>query len=106
MLSQLKTEFLREGIDITQFSLTLDSGVVSQELRAKLHQLGFGLIIIAGQGNYVFTIDYQKQDALTWEKELILQEDQWGIDVPACCTRGDSPTFGSLIDRRSPSMRG
>ena len=97
MLSQLKTEFLREGVDITQFSLTLDSGYVSQELRVQLHQLGFSLIIIAGKGNYVFTIDHQKQDALTWKKELILQEAQWGIDVPACRIRGDSPTFGALI---------
>ena len=38
MLQQLKTEFHREGIDITELPLTLDSGYVSQELRARLHQ--------------------------------------------------------------------
>ena len=33
MLTQLKAEFHREGIDITQIPLTLDSAYVSQELR-------------------------------------------------------------------------
>ncbi len=60
MLTQLKAEFHREGIDITQLPLTLDSAYVSQELRARLHQLGFIHIIIAGKGNYVFTINGQK----------------------------------------------
>src|SRR5437870_3641528 len=38
MLTQLKTAFLREGIDITQLPLTMDSAYVSQELRERLHQ--------------------------------------------------------------------
>jgi hypothetical protein len=97
MLTQLKTEFLREGIDITQLPLTMDSAYVSQELRERLHQLGFIDIIIAGKGNYVFTIDSQKWDASTWKKVLMLEEPKWGIDVPSCRIRGSSPTFGSLI---------
>ena len=97
MLIQLKTAFLREGIDITQFPLTMDSAYVSQELREKLHQLGFSDIIIAGKGNYVFTIDTQKWDAATWKKVLMFEEPTWGIDVPSCRIRGYSPTFGSLI---------
>ena len=97
MLIQLKTAFLREGIDITQFPLTMDSASVSQELREKLHQLGFSDIIIAGKGNYVFTIDAQKWDASTWKKVLMLEEPTWGIDVPSCRIWGYSPTFGSLI---------
>src|SRR6266511_2970407 len=97
MLTQLKTAFHREGIDITQFPLTLDSGYVSQELRERLHQLGFSQIIIAGKGNYVFTIEDKKQDALTWKKELTLESPKWGIDVPSCRLWGSSPTFGSLI---------
>ncbi len=97
MLTQLKTAFHREGIDITQFPLTLDSGYVSQELRERLHQLGFSQIIIAGKGNYVFTIDDKKQDALTWKKELTLESPKWGIDVPSCRLWGYSPTFGLLI---------
>jgi hypothetical protein len=39
MLKQLKGEFYREGMDITQLALTLDSGYVSQKLRERLHQL-------------------------------------------------------------------
>ncbi len=41
MFTQLKADFHREGIDITQFPLTLDSGFVSEELKKQLHQLGF-----------------------------------------------------------------
>ena len=97
MLKQLKSAFHHEGIDITQLPLTFDSGYVSQELRDRLHQLGFSHIIIAGKGNYVFTIDGQKQEASTWKKDLILQAPRWGIDVPACRIWGESPTFGSLV---------
>lgn len=97
MLTQLKMAFLREGIDITQLPLTMDSAYVSQELRERLHRLGFIDIIIAGKGNYVFTIDAQKWDASTWKKVLLLEEPTWGIDVPSCRIRGYSPTFGSLI---------
>jgi len=97
MLTQLKTAFLREGIDITQLPLTMDSAYVSQELRERLHQLGCIDIIIAGKGNYVFTIDGQKWDASTWKKVMMLEELTWGIDVPSCRIWGDSPTFGSLI---------
>jgi hypothetical protein len=83
MLKQLKLEFYREGIDITQIPLTLDSGYVSQELRERLHKLGVVKIIIAGKGNYVFTIDGQKWDASTWKKVLMLDDPKWGIDVPS-----------------------
>jgi hypothetical protein len=97
MLTQLKAEFHREGIDITQLPLTLDSAYVSQELRDRLHRLGFSQIIIAGKGNYVFTINGQKWDAATWKKVLMLEDPKWGIDVPSCRIWGHSPTFGSLI---------
>jgi hypothetical protein len=97
MLKQLKSEFGREGIDITQIPLTLDSAYVSQELRLRLHRLGFRKIIIAGKSNYVFTIEDVKQDASTWKKQLMLQASKWGIDVPSCRIWGDSPTFGSVI---------
>jgi hypothetical protein len=97
MLTQLKAEFQREGIDITQLPLTLDSGYVSQELRLRLHRIGFSKIIIAGKGNYVFTIKGDKHDASTWKKELVLQDAKWGIDVPSCRVWGYSPTFGSVV---------
>ena len=70
---------------------------MSHELRARLHQLGFIKIIIAGKGNYVFTIEDQKWDASTWKKVLMLKESQWGIEVPSCRIWGSSPTFGWLI---------
>ena len=97
MLTQLKPEFLREGIVITQLPLTMDSAYVSQELRERLHQLGYTDIIIAGKGNYVFTIEAQKWEASAWKKVLMFEEPKWGIDVPLCQVWGSSPTFGSLI---------
>jgi len=97
MLIQLKTVFLREGIDITQLPLTMDSAYASQALRERLHQLGFIDIIIAGKGNYVFTLDGQQWDASTWKKVLMLEEPPWGIDVPSCRIRGSRPTCGSLM---------
>jgi hypothetical protein len=51
MLTQLKTAFLCEGMDITQLPWTMDSAYVSQELRDRLHQLGCIDSIIAGKGN-------------------------------------------------------
>ncbi len=38
MFTQLKADFYREGIAITQFPLTLDSGFVSEELKKRLYQ--------------------------------------------------------------------
>ena len=52
---------------------------------------------MAGKGNYVFTLDGQKQQASAWKKDLTLQEPKWGIDVPSCRIWGHSPTFGPLI---------
>jgi len=96
MLSRLKDEFAREGLDLTKIPLTMDSWFVSQPLRERLHRLGFTKIIIAGKSNYTFTINGKKQDASTWKKELVLYDDKWGIDVPSCRVQGHSPTFGSI----------
>jgi hypothetical protein len=38
------------------------------ELRQQLYDLGFKNIIIAGKGNYTFTIDQKKQKASGWKK--------------------------------------
>ena len=79
MFTQLKADFNREWIDITKFPLTLDSGFVSEELKQRLHKLGFTQIIIAGKGNYVFTVKDKKQKASSWKKDLNLQESKWGL---------------------------
>src|SRR5438046_6531166 len=91
-----KSRFRHPRIDITQLPLTLDSAFVSQELRQRLHQLGFTQIIIAGKGNYVFTIHGKKQGALAWKKALTLQAPTWGIDVPSRRICGWRTTFASL----------
>ena len=49
MLTVLKEEFEKEGIDITMFPITLDSWFVSEELKQELHKLGYKNIIIKGQ---------------------------------------------------------
>jgi hypothetical protein len=97
MLTQLKTAFLREGIDSTQLPLTMDAAYVSQELRERLHPLGGIDIIMAGKGNDVLTIAGQKWDASTWKNVMMLEEPKWGIDVPSCRIRGSRPTCGSLM---------
>lgn len=97
MLSCLKRACAREGIDITTLPLTMDSWFVSQPLRERLHRLGVTKIIIAGKSNSTFTVGKKKQRASAWKKELVLDDPQWGIDVPSCRTWAQSPTFGSLI---------
>lgn len=97
MLTVLKEEFKKEGIDITVFPITLDSWFVSEELKQELHKLGYKKIIIAGKSNYTFKINKLTQKASAWKKELKLVANQWGIDVPACRKRGQSPTFGDIV---------
>jgi hypothetical protein len=97
MLSQLKDEFLRYDIDITQSPLTLDSWFVSEPLRQQLYDLGSTNIIIAGKGNYTFTIQNRKQKASAWKKELTLNPPQWVIDVPSRRLYARNPTFGSVL---------
>jgi len=97
MLSRLKAEFHREGIDLTQIPLTMDSWFVSQPLRQRLHEGGFTKIILAGKSNDTFTIDGKHQQTSQWKKDLVLHDPTWGIDVPSCRVRAQSPTFGSLI---------
>jgi hypothetical protein len=97
MLKELKDEFEKEGIDITAFPLTLDSWYVSCELKLQLHSLGFKKIVIAGKGNYTFTIDTRRQTASQWKKTLNLVKKQWGVDVPSLRVKTTSPTFGSIV---------
>jgi len=97
MLAQLKDEFERYEIDITQIPLTLDSWFVSEPLRPQLYALGFDHLIIAGKGHYTFTINNRKQPASVWKKELTLEPPKCGIDVPSCRICAYNPAFGSLI---------
>jgi len=83
--------------------------------------LGFRQIVLAGKGNYTFTIKKVKQTASAWKKSLVLCNGQWGVDVPARRVRANSPTFGHivllffqksttrtyyLIDFSTPALRG
>jgi len=97
MLKHLIDEFSKEGIDITTFPITMDSWFVSEDLEQKLHKLGFKKIIIAGKGNYTFTIKDKKQKASIWKKEIVVVSGQWGIDVPCCRVAAISPTFGNIV---------
>lgn len=97
MLSRLKEEFSNHGIDLTSLPITLDSWFVSEDLKQKLYELGFKKIVIAGKGNYTFTINTKKQKASLWKKQIILVNTQWGIDVPSFRVKANSPTFGDVI---------
>lgn len=97
MMTALKEEFGKHGIDITQFPVTMDSWFVSEELKKKLRELGFHKIVIAGKGNYVFDIKNKKQKASFWKKEVVLVSGQWATDVPSCRVKAESPTFGEIV---------
>ena len=97
MLTLLKEEFKKEGIDIAEFPITMDSWFVSEELRQKLYLLGFKNIIIAGKSNYVFTIKGKKQKASDWKKEIRLTAGQWGVNVPCYREKARNPTFGDIV---------
>lgn len=121
MLTRLKDAFAQQGIDLSAFPLSMDSWFASQPLRERLYALGFYKIILAGKGNYIFTIRKEKQPAAAWKKILPLDPNAWGIDVPALRVKTHSPTFGTvvlfffrksttrsyyLIDFSSPFLRG
>lgn len=121
LVTQLKEAFAEEGIDLTAFALTMDSWLVSQELRPRLAALGFHQLVLAGKGNYPFTLRHQTHPAATWKKHLPLRSGQWGIDVPALRVPAYRPTFGRVvlfffqkrtprsyyrIDFSTPSLRG
>jgi hypothetical protein len=97
MLTRLKEEFEAVALTLTDFPITMDSWFVSEDLKTKLHTLGFTKIIIAGKGNYVLTIEGVKHPASGWKKTLPLQDTLWGIDVPACRVKAISPTFGEIV---------
>jgi hypothetical protein len=97
MLTRLKDAFAQEGINLTALPLTMDSWFVSQALRERLSTLGFRKIVLAGKGNYTFTIGEEKQTASTWKTILRLLKGQWGIHVPALRVQAHSPTFGKVV---------
>ena len=97
MLNELKVLFAEEGIDITQFSLTLDSWFASKYLKERLAESGFEKLIVAGKSNYVFKIGKEKHKAKEWKRKLNLPEYQWAVDVPCCRELAYSPTFGDVV---------
>lgn len=97
MLKLIKEEFEKYEIDITQFPITMDSWFASQQLKKELHSIGFHKIIVAGKGNYVFKIKEVKKKSSIWKKEIEFTSGGWGVDVPSCRIKGESPTFGELV---------
>ena len=95
MMKELKALFAEEGIDITQFPLTLDSWFASRQLVEKLAAAGFEKVIIAGKSVYTFNIKRNKRKAKEWKHELQLSY-EWGVDVPCCREIAYSPTFGKV----------
>lgn len=98
MLALLIEEFAKEGIDITDIPITMDSWFASNDLREKLYELGFTKIIVAGKGNFVFVIDDVKKSAAEWKKTIAYETDVWGVDDDLPCKRtiAYSPTFGLI----------
>jgi len=97
MLTRLKQEFTDINVTLTEIPITLDSWFVSDEMKHSLRELGFAKIIIAGKGNYVFTLRKEKHRASVWKQLLVLKTSLWGIDVAACRVKAVSPTFGEIV---------
>lgn len=97
MLTRLKQEFTAVDVTVTEIPITLDSWFVSDEMKQSLRELGFTKIIIAGKGNYVFTIGQEKHRASVWKQRLPLKTSLWGIHVAACRVNAMSPTFGKIV---------
>ncbi len=94
MLTRLKKDFAKYDVDITTLPITMDSWYVSEPLKQKLHQLGFGKIVIVGKGNYVFDDGEVKNSASQWKKEIEYDCTYWGINVPAQRKTFSNPSFG------------
>lgn len=107
MLTQLKEEFAKENIDITNIPITMDSWYVSSPLKKQLYQLGFKKIVVAGKSNYVFEGEEFKGSASQWKKRVKYEDNLWGIDVPAQRKKLSNPTFGqvNLLFFRKSSTR-
>lgn len=97
MFNELKVLFANEGIDITQFPLTLDSWFASQDLRENLANEGFEKLIVAGKSNFILTIRREKHKASEWKKSVALSEYEWGVDEPCRRELAHSPTFGDVV---------
>jgi hypothetical protein len=97
MLKLIKEEFEKYEIDITRFPITMDSWFASRQLKIELHSIGFDKIIVAGKGNYVFKIKGVNKKSSIWKKEIELASGRWGIDIPSCRIKGESPTFGESV---------
>lgn len=96
MLTQVKQAFTDIDVPLTEIPITLDSWFVSDDMKQQLRDLGFTKVIIAGKGNYVFTIGKEKHRASEWKQLLPLKTSLWGIDVAACRVKAVSPTFGDI----------
>lgn len=96
MLKEIKEEFIKQNIEITNYAITMDSWYVSKQLKQELYNLGFKKIIMAGKSSYIFSGKDFKGKASEWKKRVNYQENQWGIDVPAIRKKLLSPTFGEI----------
>jgi hypothetical protein len=106
MLTRLTKEFTAVDVTVTEIPIPWDSWFVSDAMKQSLRELGFTKIIIAGKGNYGFTIGREKHRASVWKPHLPRKTSLWGIDVAACRVNAVSPTFGKIVvffSRKSPT---
>jgi hypothetical protein len=108
MLTRWTAACHREGLARTKLPLPMDSWLVSQPLRPRLHDGGFTKISMAGQSPYPLPIDGTTQDAAPWQQDRVRRHPTWGIAGPACRVQGRSPTCGAttrFLFQKSPPRR-
>ncbi len=98
MLKRIKTEFLKKGLDITNYPISLDSWFSSKPLVNDIKELGIERVITAGKSNYIFQHKKEKKKASEWKKSITYKSDsEWGMDVEHYRLRAVSPTFGDVV---------
>jgi len=96
MIVEIVEFFKQNGIDLTQFPITVDSWYGSDKLVFKKE--GFDVILVHAKSNYVFTIDGIKKKLSAHKKDIEFDESAWGCKgIPVARKTAESPTFGKVI---------
>lgn len=96
-LAQLKQEFAKEGIDLTQLGISFDSWWVNQPALSAVAQLGFTKQVVAGKSSLMLDILDVEGSLKEHNEEFKFDlKSGWGHKTPAKRVIGDNPTFGII----------
>lgn len=94
-LQELREEFKKEGISLTDLPISFDSWWVSSPTSSKLEEIGFKKQIISGKANLVFETKEGRKKLPQLREEASLKEG-WGHRTPAARMKVRNPTLGEV----------